>query len=344
MLPRVLYFWQFAALASPGRFTSVLFRWFGLNDAEIGVAMAAPTFLSLVSLLAGGILADSAKDGKTRTILVSNMLSTCFFQLLALAAFTRGRSRFLFIVLTNTLSRCARVPSGPALDAYTLEYLEKDGAGKVEGAAASKSRYGEERLWGAVSWGIVSVLLGACVEHIGGFPSTFLFNIVTNAALALSIVGCCGLPSSFPAAAPGRGFVGAAQSEEDVDGDAWDAASDGGEEGRLASFQPEEGGGQGGEAEGRQAPAAGAGSGGDGRVTVLEFMRLLLSRVDTVVFLLVIACASVGTALVEGLIFLYFQDMGAGATLLGVTVAVTGEPPRPRSPLPPPSARHARVA
>jgi predicted MFS family arabinose efflux permease len=58
--------------------------------------------------------------------------------------------------------------------------------------------------------------------------------------------------------------------------------------------------------------------------TVLEFARFLFSRVQSVAFLLVMTVLSAGSALVEGMVFLFFaKDLEASNTLLGITVAVT---------------------
>ncbi|OSX71809.1 hypothetical protein BU14_0500s0008 [Porphyra umbilicalis] len=88
--PATLYFFQFAALASPGRFLSLFLASFGLSDAAVGAVLAVPSALTLLSLVGGGLLADAVDGGKLRVVAAGNAVSCAFFQSLAVAHLFAG--------------------------------------------------------------------------------------------------------------------------------------------------------------------------------------------------------------------------------------------------------------
>lgn len=306
--PRVLYFFLFAFLATPGRFTSVfLQKEFGFNESDIGLIMASPTVVSLFSIVAGGVVADSLrKNGETRVLLFCNMVSLATFHALVLVgAHVRGKSALaLCVVVFYTLSRSALSPVTPTLDAYSLRHL----AGGAADTTAAKTRWGEERLWGAVSWGVVSVIMGVVYDYADGFHAVYIARLFTGISFACCLVSAIFGPTWFS-----RNDFAALASEEvdfdpletsDVDGVAdsvYQIVDDIDEEARDACEAP--------------APARGS---------VKEFVQFLFSRVDSIAFLMVIAALCAGMALVEGLVFLFFaKELQASNFLLGVSVVVT---------------------
>lgn len=323
LAPRYLYFFCFASLAAPGRFTSVFFRWLGLGDEQIGLVMALPTILSIASALLGGLFADSSTDGKRKTMLLGTAASAVFFLgILGAARFpaSAGAARLAAIAACFTLSKAARYPSMSALDAYTLEFLV------ARFGKEAKQRYGEERLWGAVSWGIVSIAIGLALDHVG-FYSLFVFNFVASMALVVSLLD---LPGFDVVSESGEGRSSLVATEEDSSGESLldafqlDDGEDWGEDwgGERCSLDGAEAGGM-----------AGAGVAVDDvpglededeqEQTFSEFMRFLFSHMDSLAFLFTMTCLSVGTVLVEGLYFLYLDNIGSSHTLLGISVAVT---------------------
>lgn len=306
--PRVLYFFLFAFLATPGRFTSVfLEQEFGFNEADIGLIMAFPTVVSLLSLVAGGVIADSLRrNGKTRVLLFCAAFSVAVFHALALvgARVTGKPARALCVVVLYTLSRSVLSSTIPTLDAYSLQHL----AGGAADTAVAKTRWGEERLWGAVSWGIVSVVMGAVYDYAGGFHAVYVARLFTGLMFV-----CCLVPAIFGPDSFAREDFSAVQTEEadaelsessDVDsapGSVYQIVDDIDDDATASCEAP--------------APAAGS---------VNDFVRFLFSRVDSIAFLAVMAALCSGTALVEGLVFLFFaKELQASNFLLGVSVVVT---------------------
>lgn len=347
LAPRYLYFFCFAALAAPGRFVSVFFRSLGLGDAQIGLVMSLPTLLSVASALAGGVLADTSADGKRRTMLCGTAASACLFLCILPSSSLLGRdapARLATIALFYTLARAASSPTMSALDAYTLEFL----VGRY--GAGAKKRYGGERLWGAVSWGIISIVIGLTVDRVG-FNALFGYNFFASAALAISLFDW-----PFGAAAAERSGGGSeeepllmasreASAESVADAFRLKGEDGFGEVGESGAKSEEVGFGRSDAAgdwdvdEGRSLDGTEAGVYGcDSRVesetavgndengreqSFFEFVIFLFSRMDSLAFLFTMACISVGTSQVEGLYFLFLDDIGSSNTLLGFSVAVT---------------------
>lgn len=307
-VPRVLYFFLFAFLATPGRFTSVfLQKEFGFNEGEVGLVMASPTVISLFSIVAGGVVADSLrKNGETRVLLFCTLFSMAMFHALALVGVhvTGKRALTLCVIVLYTLSRSALSSVMPTLDAYSLRHL----AGGAADTTTAKTRWGEERLWGAVSWGIVSVIMGVVYDYAEGFHAVYVARLFTGITFV-----CCLLSAIFGSDWFSRDdFVALASEEVDLEPPgSSDVECVADSVYQIVDDVEEEIGDAG------EAPAPGAG-------TVKEFVLFLFSRVDSIAFLAVMAALSSGMALVEGLVFLFFaKELQASNFLLGISVAVT---------------------
>jgi hypothetical protein len=296
--PGVLYFAQFCVFASPGRFISVFLRNFGLSDSKIGIVLSIPTALSLLTIVYGGVYADSVANGKTWAVLVSNIAASGAFQFFLGAFFFESGShaRLVYIAFIYALFKTARNPIGPVLDAYTLEYLSKEGA--VGDEEASKARRGRERMWGAVGWGITSILLGLCLD-IFGFSAVYVFNAVATVGMIVIVVYGMGIDNLFSSLALDYavGFEPVAQSN-----DATNLSEDASQ--GVSNIECEEF----------------ARSQSD----ALDFFHVLVGDFRSAVFLFTVACLGAGVSLVESLVFLFFvEDIGASNFLCGFSVVVT---------------------
>ncbi|GAB0489067.1 hypothetical protein MMPV_000283 [Pyropia vietnamensis] len=226
--PAVLFFFQFATLASPGRFIPLFLSWYGLSDAAVGAVLAAPSAVTLLSLVGGGVLADAIPGGRLMVLAAGNAVSFVAFQAMLGVHLlpVGGVARLVAVAVAYMISRVARVPTFPVLDAYTLEYLaaqagngDDGGGGDGDGSSGgggdggnfcgdddvesdgngngtatttaverAQSRYGRERLWGAISWGITSAALGVALDTTG-FGVVFLFNTLSSACLGVALLG-----------------------------------------------------------------------------------------------------------------------------------------------------------
>lgn len=304
MRPAFLYFAQFAVLASPGRFSSLFLSSFGLSDTQIGLVMSIPNFLSLFSVSVGGIIADKLSNGKTKTILLCNVLGSLFFIMLVGAnAFTDTQYRFLFICVFFSLFRLLRTPAQPVLDALTLDYLENSGE------SVNKGQYGRERMWGALGWGFFGLLLGIALDAFG-FSAVYVFSILTTGFLGVLLTE--GLVDPWKPI----GFKSIPQTElQDMPDAEASEESNGSEEDDVA--------------ENLETGDLSGDSGPDVEKTgkherLLEYYGAILSNPRSLAFLFTVACSRMGTALVTNLLFLFFvEDLKASNFLCGVTILIT---------------------
>lgn len=327
--PAVLYFFLFAALSAPGRFFSVFLRSFaGLSDGQIGLVLGAPVLLSMLTRILVGIYADSRKDGKERSIFFLTLVGAGLFQLMLLTHALPAALQFAYILVVCTFGRAAMTPLFPCLDSYTLEYLGK--GREKEDADLQKTRYGEERLWGAVSWGIMSVIIGFSLDRWGFVRTIFPANLVFSCSFALLVAA-----TIVPSWRSG-GFVAVANEEAGDNGDeeflaqgqeSVAIAENGCESNQgsrdAAPFQLGEDDERGDGGSTSSVDPEGGSHVEDVKTGAGALAVYLLSNPRSLVFLLTLGCVNFGTALVEGLVFLYFADMKATNGLMGLTVCVT---------------------
>jgi len=154
--PRFLYVSLFIILASTGRFLALVLQDQGLTDSEIGLSLALGVFSGAFTTPYFSRRADLKG-----TLLVLNELVIAHFVssliLLPLPWLQDGNSQWKFpvVLIWRLLSAGFLSPTGSILDAYAMRIL---------GSEKHKSRYGEERLWGAVSWALTSVLMGLMMD------------------------------------------------------------------------------------------------------------------------------------------------------------------------------------
>ncbi|GAB0492155.1 hypothetical protein MMPV_003415 [Pyropia vietnamensis] len=314
--PAVLYFAQFTAFASPGRFLSVFLRAYGLSDAAVGAVLAGPSVLSLGSLILGGLFADAAPSGAVRTILGGNVVSLAFFLTLAVTPLLPPLARLPWVAVAVTGAKVSRAVVNPVIDAYTLRYLAASAAGGDDdddggrAVAEAKMRYGVERAAGAVAWAATSLALGAAIDAVG-FGVVYVFRVVTTAAVVGLVVWAFNFLEARPLVAeppPPAAAYGASDATpaEDAAGTAIEVSQ---ADGMATSPST-------------QAAAASPAPFQSG--DALAFAASLLCVPYSAVLLCAVGVLNVGTALVENLAFLFWVgDLHATNTLCGVAVVIT---------------------
>lgn len=270
--------------------------------------MSLPIVLTMMSDTTFGVIADKIPSGKLKIVVMCNVLACAFFLMLA-APFSRNVNHgFLYICVVFAFYRFLRSPTMPVLDAYTLEYLV------LRGTAASKMKYGKYRLWGAVSWGVISVAIGLCLDHYG-FSSMYAFSAITTTFLLV----LCARERWHGGKAMETHFVPFSREEEVMSAaEATQSASIGySEEEEETEFTDGDSGSLLGSFEGLGADC-------ERQESVLGFCRVLLTNPRSIAFLFTVASSRVGTSLVENLVFLFFaQELRASYFLCGVAVAIT---------------------
>lgn len=165
------YFCWFAAIGAFLPFIGLYYRQSGLDLSQIGILVALPGLLQLVSAPIWGLLADTLRLRRALLPLV------IFGTLLPVLLIGRGASFGQLLVLVAVQSLLA-APVVPLADSATLTLLGNN-----------RERYGAQRLWGAAGWGASTVVVGWLVEHFGlgviFFGYLALALLAAAAALAL---------------------------------------------------------------------------------------------------------------------------------------------------------------
>lgn len=167
---KLLYFFQAVGPSSWGRYASLYYDSIGLTPAQVGYITGAMPSMRALCMPVWGFLADRASTKKSVALLTQSCAAVILL-LLAVPGIATPRDqphdgRFT-IVLAISIGSAAFASSG-VLDAYALDAL-----GETE-----RAKFGEIRMWSAVSWGICNPLMGLIADLMG----SFLENLVIFAA------------------------------------------------------------------------------------------------------------------------------------------------------------------
>lgn len=161
--PKLFYFFSFAALASLLPFLTLYYEQFGLNGRQIGVLVAIPPLVALVSAPLFGAIADAT--GRHKLMLV---LAVCGFAggVLVLSAV----EQYVWLVAAVFGYAIFFAPVLPLVDKTVLDLLGNN-----------KNQYGRQRFWGSVGWGVAGPVSGYLVGLTGlraAFYVSFVFLLV----------------------------------------------------------------------------------------------------------------------------------------------------------------------
>jgi PPP family 3-phenylpropionic acid transporter len=159
--PKLFYFCWFAALGMFMPYVGLYYREAGLDLARIGLLVALPGLLQIAATPLWGVVADALRIN--RPLLPLAVAGT----LLPVLLIGRTASFELLLALI-TLLALFTAPVSPLADSATLALL-----------GANRARYGAQRVWGAVGWGLSTLLAGALVERLGlaiAFPGYVLIG------------------------------------------------------------------------------------------------------------------------------------------------------------------------
>ena len=146
VLPKAYYFCYYGAAASLIPYLPVYYQSIGLSGKEIGLLVAIPPLVMLVAAPLWGGLADATQQHKRLLMLAIALV------LVSVVVLSRVNSFLLFIPVVAAYALFI-APVMPLVDNTVMGML-----GKLTG------KYGKQRLWGAVGWGIIAPLAGWLVE------------------------------------------------------------------------------------------------------------------------------------------------------------------------------------
>jgi PPP family 3-phenylpropionic acid transporter len=176
--PKLFYLFWFAANGALLPFIGIYYRDAGLDLAQIGLLSALTGLLQVVASPLWGVLADALH--LRRILLPLTVAGT----LLPVYLISRGGAFSLFVILV-IFHALFSAPVVALSDSATLALLGEQ-----------RERYGAQRVWGAVGWGVSTLLFGALVQR-QGLGIVFLGYVILA---ALAAAAAAALPrSTLPA-------------------------------------------------------------------------------------------------------------------------------------------------
>ena len=326
--PRSGFFALFTVLATGmSRFTSLFLRERHLDDSQVGIALGVSS-LSFIATPFFTAFADQYSKDRTTALLTMTFVGLMLVLAQSMVDFNLvgAAAAPVFLTLNRLLISSALAPQSPVLDALAVE-----GNLHVE-------NYGSERLWGAVSWGVVHLVMGGLIDVAGG---TYVIYYMTIAA---SIFYCSLLLLWRKRQEREEEKKKMAEAAEEGEAEA-EAEAEAEEEEKVVEKVVVMVGQKEGDKEraattattatttATTATTAAAESivhspSSRQSITLCHLLKsqfqFVFSRPDITFFLIDIFLLSAGTSIVEGLLFLFFvTTLNASNLLLGMTVVMT---------------------
>lgn len=163
-LPKAIYFFIFAAIASLFPFLVIHYRELGLSGTQIGILASLNPLVNVLTVPFWGALADATQRYK-QLLLV--MMAGCLVAVFLLSQATQ----FVWLLLIIALFAFFAGSVMPLIDSSIMARLEH------------KERYGKLRLWGTIGFGVTSPFVGFITERVGSewsFYFYLLFFAVTT--------------------------------------------------------------------------------------------------------------------------------------------------------------------
>ena len=148
LYPGLFYFLQFGALACLHPFLSLMLADRSLTEIQIGVVVAVIPLVKFFGAPLGGYIFD--KSGESKIIWIIVILGTAFS-----IQFIQFTSNLYLITFICGVWSLMQSPIHSIGNHAVLIHLGEN-----------KKEYGKYRLWGAVSWGIVSFIIGVIITYL----------------------------------------------------------------------------------------------------------------------------------------------------------------------------------
>ena len=172
--PRAGFFALFLVLSSGmSRFTSLFLRDRHLNDSQVGIALGVSS-LSFLAVPFFTAFADKTGD-RTAALLGMTLIGTLlvFLQGFVDLQVVSSSAAPIYLTVLRFLIASSLAPQSPVLDALAVD-------GHLEIA-----NYGHERLWGAVSWGLMHLLIGGLIDLSGTYVLFYMMIVSSLCYLSL---------------------------------------------------------------------------------------------------------------------------------------------------------------
>jgi MFS transporter, PPP family, 3-phenylpropionic acid transporter len=154
-----LYFFYYAAIGAFFAFINVYFQKIGLTGTQIGLVNTVGPLFGILSGTLWGMLID--RTGKTRLFLI-----TAAFGVSAASLAIWRTQAFGWIIVWMSCFYFFHNAIGPIIDGTNLYLLGEN-----------SDRYGSQRLWGTISYIVVSSSFGFVIDRIGLHALFFAYPI-----------------------------------------------------------------------------------------------------------------------------------------------------------------------
>ncbi|CAN8073207.1 unnamed protein product [Agarophyton chilense] len=280
-----LYFGVMAVLAAPGRFTSVFLQAHGLSLSKVGILLAIQPICDLIATPFFCNYSD-IHNNREETAMLLAIFSLFFFccQIIALPGLDliKGNQLFLFFLAVRVLYGLVAAPAYALMNGTILLAL------KLRHGHKGHELMGHERLFGAVSWALVSLGIGLLLDI---FSSSMIVVYVFSVVCTFSYVLCINAYVRNSKQSREENECSLLAVEENDDGNSLNLA---------------------------ECPSQ--------RVTAVHFVKQLFSSdgLATSFFFNLIFWEAAGMTLVTNLLFLFMQDELQSSNLqCGISVIIT---------------------
>ncbi len=163
------YFVFWCGLASFLPYLNVYYESINLKGGQIGQLNSIPYFVSFLSSIIFGFLSDVTRRHKM-------VLMVCVLGIVAVLFIYPTVHTFAALVPIVLTYSLLHAPINPILDETTLTSLEKP------------ELYGRIRVGGSIGWGIMVLVTGYLIDHLGlGLPIIFYIYIFFNVLFLINI-------------------------------------------------------------------------------------------------------------------------------------------------------------
>ena len=286
----------------------------GLSEGLVGTALASQWLIMAFTGSMGGTLADRLENsypgaGRATVIQVGVAMGTLCYLAHGLhlafrpdsTAFSIFQS-FTWHLVMRLIFATSNALTAPVLDGLTIAYLEQQ-ENHPSGEGMGKADFGKERLFGAISWAVGNLISGVLVDAFGFSALYWLAlaaGVVSYAVLEvfkLTMVAEQRLESEArhiraqESARQARGEMAHLLKKKCSDDETMFENGDHNQDGAY--------------------------------MTTGDVLASIFSTIYGFGFVFSFLTLSMGTNIVEGLIFTWFRELGASNTFCGFTVALT---------------------
>eukprot|EP00798_Chlamydomonas_sp_ICE-L_P016586 gene16586-22822_t len=125
----------------------------GVSDGQIGLAMAMRPWFSALTMLAVPAVADH--NSNHRMIVSTSFIASTILRCGTFFLAANGSS-VVIVIGSLILAEMIAAPVAPIVDSLVVAACKEEG-----------STYGEQRLWGSVGWGLLSIPTGMLIQGFG---------------------------------------------------------------------------------------------------------------------------------------------------------------------------------